>query len=150
MTAWRTLGRLSWADRRLLAEAAFCLAAARAMVLSVPFRHLSSRLGTSGRETPTAAPADATTDALRKVRWAVQAAGRRLPWRCACLEQGIAGKMMLRRRGIASTLYLGVARDPDSRGTAHAWLRSGPLVITGALGRERFAVVATFADEDPG
>ena len=150
MTAWRTLGRLAWADRRLLAEAAFCLAAARALVLSVPFRHLSARLGTSGRESSTAAPGDAVAGAIRKVRWAVQATSRRLPWRCACLEQGVAAKMMLRRRGIASTLYLGVAREAAAGATAHAWLRSGPLVITGAAGRERFAVVAAFADEEPG
>jgi len=149
MTALRTFGRLAWADRRLLAEAAICLAAARAMVLTIPFRRLSSRLGTAGRETSAAAPPEATTDTLRKVRWALQATSRRLPWRCACLEQGIAGKAMLRRRGIASTLYLGVAREADARATAHAWLRSGPLVITGAAGRERFTVVAAYADDEP-
>lgn len=150
MTAWRTFGRLTWGDRRLLAEAAFCLAVARLLVLSLPFRRLSRRLGTRGRESSTAAHGEATSRALGRVVWALQATARRLPWRCACLEQGIAGKMMLGRRGIASTLYLGVAREGEagSRATAHAWLRSGHVVITGAAGRERYAVVATFGDED--
>jgi transglutaminase superfamily protein len=150
MTAWRTFGRLTWGDRRLLAEAVCCLAAARLLVLSLPFRHLSRRLGARGRESAPAAHAEATARALRRVVWALRAAARRLPWRCACLEQGIAGKMMLRRRGVASTLYLGVAREGEagSSATAHAWLRSGDFVVTGGAGRERYTVVATFADED--
>ena len=58
--------------------------------------------------------------------------------------------MMLRRRGLPSTLYLGVARDGEagSGARAHAWLRSGHVVVTGGAGREQFTVVASFADED--
>jgi hypothetical protein len=48
---------------------------------------------------------------------------------------------MLRRRGIRSTLYLGVARDPI---TAHAWLRVGALNVTGGQDVARYAVVASF------
>jgi hypothetical protein len=150
MSAWRTFGRLTWAKRRLLAEAVFCLALARLSVLTVPFRRLSRRLGTHGRESSTEAHAAPTVRVLGEIVWSLQAASRRLPWRCACLEQGIAGKIMLRRRGIASTLYLGVAREAQagSAAAAHAWLRSGHFVVTGAAGRERYTVVATFADED--
>jgi hypothetical protein len=150
MSAWRTFGRLTWARRRLLAEAALCLALARLSVLSIPFRHLSRRLGTHGRESPAAALAVPTVRIVSDVGWSLRATSRRLPWRCACLEQGIAAKMMLRRRRIANTLYLGVAREGEagSPATAHAWLRSGHSVVTGAAGRERFTVVATFADGD--
>ena len=149
MSAWRTFGQLTWARRRLLAEAVLCLAVARASVLSVPFRHISRRLGTHGRESSAAAHAAPTLAVVGDIVWSLQAASRRLPWRCACLEQGIAGKMMLRRRRIASTLYLGVARaDDDVREvTAHAWLRSGPLLITGAAGHDRYTVVSSFADD---
>ncbi|MBD0318779.1 MAG: lasso peptide biosynthesis B2 protein [Gemmatimonadetes bacterium] len=145
MTALRAFARLGGAERRLFAEAVLCLAAARLTVLSIPFRHLSRRLGAHGRESSTAALDPATARALREVMWSLQVTTRRLPWRCACLEQGVAGKMMLRRRGIASTLYLGVARGDGP--TAHAWLRSGPYVITGDAGRERYTVVATYADD---
>jgi hypothetical protein len=150
MSAWRTFGRLTWADRRLLAEAVLCLGLARLSVLSIPFRHLSRRLGAHGRESSTVAHAGPTIRMLRDVMWSLQATSRRLPWRCACIEQGIAGMMMLRRRSIASTLYLGVAREGQAgaHATAHAWLRSGHLVVTGAAGRERYTVVATFSDED--
>jgi hypothetical protein len=50
---------------------------------------------------------------------------------------------MLRRRGIPSTLYLGV--DPDRGYDAHAWVRVGPLVVTGTPATQRFVVVTSFA-----
>ncbi|HEX8152694.1 MAG TPA: lasso peptide biosynthesis B2 protein, partial [Thermoanaerobaculia bacterium] len=85
---------------------------------------------------------------LRRIRWAIGAVSRRAPWRCLCLEQAVAAKMMLRTRGIASTLYLGVARDPGNAAVqAHAWLRCGSYYVTGGETRERYAVVSTFAEK---
>ena len=150
MSAWRTFGRMTWKQRRLLAETVLWLAIARLMVVAVPFRRLSRRLGTQGRESSTEVHGESTQALVREIVWSLQAASRRLPWRCACIEQGIAGKMMLRRRAIGSTLYLGVARagEGESQASAHAWLRSGPLVLTGAAGRDWYTVVSTFADID--
>jgi acyl CoA:acetate/3-ketoacid CoA transferase beta subunit len=51
--------------------------------------------------------------------------------------------MMLRRRGIASTMYLGVVRTPFE---SHAWLRVGEMDVTGGAQVDRYAVLATFAD----
>lgn len=53
--------------------------------------------------------------------------------------------MMLRRRQIPSTLYLGVAKKEDGDLNAHAWLRTGDAIILGGGGLERFSVVSTFA-----
>ncbi len=44
-----------------------------------------------------------------------------VPWRAKCFEQAIASKIMLRRRGYASLLHLGVKRENDHL-IAHAWL----------------------------
>jgi hypothetical protein len=139
----RTLRSLSWADRGLLAEATLRLATARLALLFLPFSFLSPRLGVPMKET-----GEDTTDymLLRRVAWAVGAVSRRAPWRCKCLEQGIAAKMMLRRRRVTNTLYLGVARG-DRQLDAHAWLRSGTVYVTGGADHERFSVVSTFADE---
>lgn len=150
MSAWRTFGNLTWARRRLLAEAVLCLGVARLAVVAIPFRRLSRRLGSHGKESSTDVHAAPTLRIVADVAWSLEAASRRLPWRCACIEQGLAAKMMLRRRRISSTLYLGVARaaEGDCRATAHAWLRSGPFVITGAAARDRYTVVSTFSDGD--
>ena len=57
---------------------------------------------------------------------------------------------MLRRRGIASTLYLGAAKGDDASEpvAAHAWLHCATQIITGATGHERFTIIATFGDDE--
>jgi hypothetical protein len=71
---------------------------------------------------------------------------RHLPGECKCLAQAVAAKMMLGRRGVPSTLYLGLAKDEQQKLRAHAWLRSGEVIVTGARERDKFHVVATFVD----
>jgi hypothetical protein len=149
MSIYRAFRRLSWGDCRLLVEAVLCIAVARLWVVLVPLRLLSAHLGRHGGESSMEAHSDETARMLAQIMWSLKAISHRLPWRCACIEQGIAAKMMLRSRRIASTLYLGVARAPTtgSQPTAHAWLRSGPLLITGAPSHEQYTVVSSFADD---
>lgn len=144
---WRTLLAISWADRFLLLETIVWLGIARVAVLLVPFKRLSTRLGQAMAETPSTDD-DSRRDSLRRIRWALDVMSRRAPWRCKCLERGIAGKMMLRRRGVPNTLYLGIARSSDPARhalDAHAWLRSGSYFVTGGEDHDRYTVVSTFA-----
>jgi hypothetical protein len=64
-----------------------------------------------------------------------------------CLPQAVATQWMLKRRRIAGTLYLGVAKDETQpeKLAAHAWLRCGTFILTGAAGHRQFTVVATFS-----
>ncbi|HEX8173429.1 MAG TPA: lasso peptide biosynthesis B2 protein [Thermoanaerobaculia bacterium] len=142
--ALRTALRLSWSDRSLFLEAALRLFVARIFVVALPFRILSRRLGAHMSESPREVAHDALA---RRVRWAIAAVSRRAPWRCKCLEQAIAAKMMLRARGAANTLYMGVARAGGGHVDAHAWLRCGDFFVTGGDGSVQYSVVATFADE---
>jgi Transglutaminase-like superfamily len=119
------------------------LAIARAAVVALPFRTIAPRLGIARAESPATGVADPGSG---RVGRAVAAAAWRTPWRSACLEQAIAAQAMLRRRGIESTLYLGVAKDPV---VAHAWLRVGAVNVTGGEDVDRYAVVASFADLVP-
>ncbi len=114
------------------------------MVLALPFRAVASRLGEHETET-THEDDPAAHDIVRRVRWAILAASRRAPWRCKCLEQAIAAKLMLRSRGIATTLYLGLARRDAIE--AHAWLRCGSVVLVGGGNSGRVAVVSTFGEK---
>jgi hypothetical protein len=140
--------RCPWGERLLLLEALACLGLARLAVLSLPCRWLFPLLGqrrheTAAADTPTLHPT------LRAVARAVAATSRRTPWESACLVQAIAAKLMLKRRGIPSTLHLGVAKE-DSRFMAHAWLRSGSFMLTGGAGRQRYTTISTFAEKPQG
>jgi alkylated DNA repair dioxygenase AlkB len=55
---------------------------------------------------------------------------------------------MLKRRGIPSTVYLGVDRGRRQWLDAHAWLRSGEVVLTGGAGRQRFKTIGVFGEEE--
>jgi hypothetical protein len=147
--ALRTARRLSWIDWATFVEATAWLALARLAILLLRFPALSRRLGAPMRES-TLDDDERHRPLLRRIRWAIGAASRRAPWRCKCLEQGIAAKMMLRRRALPNTLYLGVAREQGSASVqAHAWLRCGSRYITGGEERARYAVVSSFADGVP-
>jgi hypothetical protein len=140
--AWRALRRRNWAERAAIVEAVLALAVARLGVRCLSFERLAPHLGRHMAETGPEAMASAQL--ARAIGSSVTAVAPWLPWRCLCLEQAIAAQLMLRRRGIASTLYLGVGRGEQAL-EAHAWLRSGELILTGATGRERYAVVASYA-----
>jgi hypothetical protein len=138
------LWRMSGSDWRLAAEAFVCLVVFRLAVWFVPFRRLAAGMGDAMTESP-AHNAEAQRGPAARIGWAVQGLGTRLPWMSQCLVQALAATWMLQRRRIPSTLYFGLAKDDSGELNAHAWVRSGARVLTGAQGRDTFTVVATFA-----
>jgi hypothetical protein len=146
MSRLRKFLGLTAADRRLLLEAAVWLGVARLAILVLPFRRVAQCLGRHMARSPEEAGA-APADLLDRISWAVATASRHLPWDCLCLVQAMAGKAMLKRRGVPSTLYLGLAKAGEAQLQAHAWLRCGERILTGWQGMGEFAVIATFAED---
>ena len=140
---WRRRTRL---ERLLLLEAFLLLGIARLVVLTLPFKWLAASLGEHMQETDAKIGAD-DLNLARKVGQAVRSAANHTVWESVCLPQAVAGQWMLKRRRIAGTLYLGVAKDETRREklAAHAWLRCGHIILTGTHGHRQFTVVATFS-----
>jgi Transglutaminase-like superfamily len=68
-------------------------------------------------------------DQISWVLWAVDSVGAK-PWLNAlCLPRALATHAMLRRRGIASRLCLGVAREGQAL-IAHAWVEIGEKAVS--------------------
>ncbi|MFN8467418.1 MAG: lasso peptide biosynthesis B2 protein [Caldilineaceae bacterium] len=90
-------------------------------------------------------------DACRNFAWAVRAVSPHTRWQSNCYPQALAAKL-LRRKQIPSTLYLGATIRPNinvqaaatSAMAAHAWLRCGPLYVTGGRDQDTYAVLAIF------
>lgn len=136
------------ADRALFFEALRELIRAKILIHTIPFRKLAPQLGRLGEETPPAiSPAERAVAV--KISWAVQCAARYVPVGFVCLPQAIAAQRLLRRRGLASTLYLGVAPDRKSPQniTAHAWLRAGDKILTGEQEAITHRELARFGDQ---
>jgi transglutaminase superfamily protein len=129
------LGRKGQGGVRLAAEAALRLTAAWAALRVRPFERVVQGLGdfTAAGETDHREPLGRTAEVeiARAVAWAVAAAARRMPFEATCLPQAIAAQAMLRRRGVAASVYLGAGRDEEGRMEAHAWVDAAGIGVTG-------------------
>lgn len=150
-----TLLRQSRQRQMLVLEAMGELARAWRLVRLREFRAFSKQLGDPlpGEHL---SRVDYDAQILRDVRWAVTAVNRTFGGRFTCLMQGMAGKAMLSRRGVANTLILGAklgsaARDAAPEGmAAHAWLRVGTIVLLGNEARDGFVPIMSYHTEPLG
>ena len=129
-----TASRLKASDKLLVAEAAAALLSARLRSGMLSFRTLSRQI--DGLAPPGTAPASAplapdVAAAVRDVRWAIRLVAPRVPFRAVCLQQAIAARAMLARRGVRSVMHLGVRHPVIDKMEAHAWLEAGEIRVTG-------------------
>jgi len=129
--------RLGLAEHLLLAETLATLAFASAAIKLVPFKTLTERVSRPPRRARRAAD-------LKSLRWAVDAWGRRVPWKAVCFQRALALQAMLRRRGIPSVMHYGIARHSADELKAHVWLSVDGETVIGGEEAPRFACVATF------
>lgn len=77
------------------------------------------------------------------ISWAIESVSARAFMNAHCLPRALAAHAMLRRRGIASRLCLGVARQ-KSEVIAHAWVEIDQDKIIGGAEADRFTPLAEF------
>lgn len=127
-------------------ETLLTLALAWVLVFAVPFRRTAAWLGQAG------APGTATViapDRISRARSVCRRVARlapRVPWRTSCLVQAVAGCLLLRRRGIAATIRLGVKKG-DGALSAHAWLMVGGQTVLGGDVALEFTPLADIGDK---
>jgi hypothetical protein len=131
--AWSRFRALNRDDRLLALEAAIVLVLVWAGLRTLRFRvlrHLLNRY--AGRAD---ARFDRTRPALNRIGWAVIVAADHLPTSMTCLVQALAADAMLRRRGFASELRLGVRlhRSGSDSLEAHAWVECDDGIVVGGL-----------------
>ena len=137
--------RLPVGSKVLLLEAWITLGLSRGMVLTLPFRWIAPGLR---RRLPESGQTYGQAQA-RAVGWALRVASQYTPWKSNCLAQAIAGKRMLHRRKLSSTLVLGVRKGEQDELEAHAWLDCGSITLTGGHDHAGYSVVSSFPDEQP-
>ena len=114
-------------------------------LLTIPFRVIAAFLGVHMEETPFQDDKPETREIILKIGQAISRADRFTPWETKCLVQAMAGKAMMRRRALESTLYLGLLKKPDLEHLeAHAWLRYGSKIVCGGKNISHYTVVSTF------
>jgi Transglutaminase-like superfamily len=130
--------KLKTRRRKYLREATVMLATARLAVCWLPASRLLAWASRAPRHISRFAQ-----DEVGWVTWAVETIGGK-PWmKALCLPRALAAQAMLRRRGIASRLCLGVARDGEAL-AAHAWLDLGHEIVVGGSEAPRFQRLVEF------
>ncbi len=79
---------------------------------------------------------------LQRMVWLVEVADRYAPGRSSCLRQAAALAWLLRRRGIATSVRIGVARE-DGNILAHSWLQSGEGELFGLSDTDKYVPLSS-------
>ncbi len=79
---------------------------------------------------------------IREIVQAIKKTAPNLPWQCRCLVQACAAKIMLQRKKIRGTLYLGVKKEESIE--AHAWLIVNGIFITGKTKGNEYNVISYY------
>ncbi len=131
----RTLMTIGWARQRLVPEAALMLLVARIRLLAVPFPKLAARWGALIRvgdpQLTMAQASDEAVELARAIGWAVTATASVMPFKAMCIQQAVAARGMLARRGVSGVLHYGAGRDEAGALVAHAWLDAAGVKVTG-------------------
>ena len=127
--------------RRYLREAAAMLVLARVAVRLVPAARLFAWAGKPPRRIKRFAASE-----IAWIAWAVETLSGRSWMRGHELARTLAAQAMLRRRGIASQLCVGVARD-GARLAPQAWVERRGKVVVGTPDAARVTRLAEFGSE---
>ena len=118
---------------------------ARIFIIFMPFNRLRRIMGKYKEESNEIVDVN-TYKIARKIGWVVSEAARYTPWNSKCLVQALTTQKMMREKGIATTIYLGVRKGKDNEMLAHAWIRCGSYIITGGANENEYVVVAKFTN----
>jgi Transglutaminase-like superfamily len=134
IAVYRSFTALDRADRRLVLEAAVLIAIAWTGLRLLKFATLRRTLDRFAGSPASAGSGRSHAALIDRVGWAITAIARRCP-AATCLVQALAADTILRCRGVACELRIGVrAGDNCARPIeAHAWVDCGGAVAVGAI-----------------
>lgn len=119
---------------------------ARLALALIPFAPLMGLLARPGRRPEVRG--EARAKARAQVRNVLLAIRQRVPGQTTCLHRAIAAQMMLRRRGVSTTLYYGARSTPAKGLTLHAWVQDGDVGVVGlkTAQREQYQIIARYPE----
>ncbi len=142
-TRWSKLRSLSFAEVWFLVEAT-----AAVVAFDLALRLFSSKTCLSLIERKAGSPQRRQGADLQRMAWLVDVADRYAPGRSSCLRQAAALAWLLHRRGIATSLRIGVAREADNL-LAHSWLESGDGELLGLSDSNKYIPLSSPAVPQP-
>ncbi len=116
----------------------------RFLIVWLPFWFWGPRCGIAYAET---LQTDMTPvlSKIRLISRCVIGVSSSVPWTSLCLDRALTCAFMLKRRGVSSTVLIGLSKHTDTHWNAHAWLRCGNHFLMGHSPDQPFKLVKTIA-----
>lgn len=127
--------RRGWAEAVLLPVVLAAVRVCQATVIRLPFSWWQSWLGCRQRSPRLDPRRDRRR--LASLVWMLKAQDRLPPRRGRCLAEALVALVALRILGLDGRTHLGLTRQGGGL-SAHAWVRSGDLLVCGARLHRRF------------
>lgn len=143
MNKLKYLFQLSTKDKLLIIEIIALLSFAKLCIKVIRFNILTNWIGKIHRET--ARESKNSLMKLFKIKRFIKSITKYLPWESVCYDKAIAAKLILNRRKIPSTLYIGLVKSKYGQLDGHAWVRAGNFYITGGMERKKYHTIAFFS-----
>jgi hypothetical protein len=118
-------------ERALMLEALYWLMIYTFLIYIIPFRWWQDRIGRKMQPWQEEYVSKGQMQKIGLIRRSVFRAKKALLGFPKCFALSLTLKKMLQKRGIDSTLYLGVKKNGNESLIAHAWLKSGDITVYG-------------------
>ncbi len=142
-TRWNKLLSLTFSEVCFLVEAA-----ATVVGFDLAFRLFSSKTCLALFERKAAFHRRQKGVNPQRMAWLVDVADGYALGKSSCLRQTAALAWLLRRRGVATSVRIGVARE-EGRLMAHSWLETGDGELIGLSGTDKYASLSSRTHQEP-
>jgi len=142
----KTFMELPFRDKLFFLDTVLLLSISKLVIFTVPFKKVAPYLGkVNGTIEDTIDTRQ--TDKAERVKLFVNMAAGNVPFKSVCLDQAMAGMLLLRRFKIPSNLCLGVKRnEKEQKLDAHAWIECGGRILIGGQRSLQYNKVAHFTN----
>jgi hypothetical protein len=129
----------------LYLEVLFTLVYARIMTLFYPFKKVARKMANSLKTRSESQNSEEALGRAIKLSQITKSLSKKVPFRALCFEQALCMQLLLQRRGFYSEIHFGLKTKEDQL-AAHAWLVFEDITLSGAKGKEQFAVIKSFSN----
>ena len=144
MTKINNYLRMPTNTKLLLIEAFFWSIVAKVAIEILPLKYYQQLLLTNQSKTSNLQRLEEIDQWVIKIKSVIYTLANNVPWEVKCYSQAIIAKQLFLKKGIHTTLKLGLAKDYNNQLVAHAWLLWGDQCITGGRNRYQFTPIAEF------
>jgi hypothetical protein len=116
--------------KRMFVQAFFLSGLVKFTLVFLSFRKILNWQGAIQQESPQG-PDPGTETYRRNLQSAMRLCHLYTPWKTECYTRALTAKILLKKKRIPSTVYIGFRKEPNGTYAGHAWLRSYDRIVTG-------------------